>query len=61
MAIVLDYGSHRLLLRAKGKAGPKLGAPKVPRRQLFTMFPDKWELALREAKLMITYTNLHGP
>jgi hypothetical protein len=48
--------ARRNLLRTKGKAGPKRFNPvKVPRRHRFTMFPDKWRIALREAKHIATY------
>jgi hypothetical protein len=46
----------RKYLWTQGKAGPKRFNPvKVPRRHRFTMFPDKWEIALREAKHIATY------
>jgi hypothetical protein len=53
---VIQRQARRNLLRTKGKAGPKrFGTARVPRRYRFTMFPDKWRIALREARHVATY------
>jgi hypothetical protein len=46
--------ARRTMLRIKGKAGPRFGVPKTPRRHGFTALPDTWEYKLRESKHKVT-------